>query len=387
MIGYDGEISKLHLIFACEMRRGNACASDSSTYFPRTMRWLCALILILLGCSVQMRGATDWTVYQLDGRDYVTMENVAAFYGLPNLKRHEKEVTASSSARSLRGKEDSQELFINNLKFILSYPLVAHKGSVCISRMDLVKLLEPVMRPGKIKGADLVKTIILDAGHGGHDKGATSFFGTEQASTLDTAMRAKALLQAAGYKVVLTRGGDYFVPLDERVKIANQHKNALFISIHFNAGGWGTGVETYTLAPRGVPSMMSDGPAVTDLVECAGNAFDAQNIALATSAHASMVIKTRLFDRGLKRARFVVIRDVKMPGVLLEGGFMSNPADAKLIASSNYRQLLAQSILQAVENYRRAVGAPQPVRKSLDPPVHVPTESKNTDPPVVTSGD
>ncbi len=70
-----------------------------------------------------------------------------------------------------------------------------------------------------------------------------------------------------------------------------------------------------------------------------------------------------MFDRGLKRARFVVIRDITIPGVLIEGGFQTNPYDAKLIATAGYRQLLAQAILQAVENYRRAVGN-QPRRRS-----------------------
>jgi N-acetylmuramoyl-L-alanine amidase len=67
-------------------------------------------------------------------------------------------------------------------------------------------------------------------------------------------------------------------------------------------------------------------------------------------------VKTGMFDRGLKRARFVVIRDITIPGVLIEGGFQSNPYDAKMIATPLYRQVLAQAILQAVQNYRRAVG-------------------------------
>jgi N-acetylmuramoyl-L-alanine amidase len=199
--------------------------------------------------------------------------------------------------------------------------------------------------------------VVLDAGHGGHDNGALSLWGSEKLYSLDVVLRAKALLQAAGYKVVLTRPNDVFIPLDERVRIANQYKRAIFISVHFNSGGWGTGVETFSLAPRGVPSMMSDGPSVSDLVECAGNARDAENMALATASHAALVVKTRMYDRGLKRARFVVIRDLKIPGVLLECGFQSNPVDGKLIATPLYRQTLAQSILSAVTQYRQAVGA------------------------------
>jgi N-acetylmuramoyl-L-alanine amidase len=154
----------------------------------------------------------------------------------------------------------------------------------------------------------------------------------------------------------MTRTNDTFIPLEERTRIANQYSNALFISIHFNSGGAGTGLETYTLAPRGVPSMMADGPRVTDLQQCAGNINDAQNIALATATHASLVVRSRMYDRGIKRARFVVIRDIIIPGVLIEGGFLSNDYDARLIATPAYRQQMASSIMQAVQNYRRAVG-------------------------------
>ena len=316
------------------------------------------LFLLLLVCCTRLAGAADWTVHQIGGRDYLSMKNVAEFYSLPEVQSSEREVRAKSATRSLRAVKDSPDFYINNLKFILSYPAVEVNGEICISRMDLVKLIEPVMRPSKIKNAEPVETIVLDAGHGGHDPGAMSTYGPEKAFTLDTILRAKALLQAAGYKVVLTRDGDYFVPLEERARIANRQTRALFISMHFNHGGMGTGVEAYTLAPRGVPSMMADGPSVSDLVECAGNARDAENMALATASHAALIVKTRMTDRGLKRARFVVIRDVKIPGVLLEGGFQSNPYDAKMIASPLYRQMLAQAILEAVGHYRLAVGSP-----------------------------
>ena len=313
------------------------------------------LFTVLLGL-LPASGAPDWIVVKVDGRDYLSMDNIAEFYSLSAVRRKDKEASATSGVRSIRAIVGSPDFFINNLKFILSYPAIEHDGRVCVSRMDLVKLIEPVMRPSKIKNAEPIDTIVLDAGHGGHDHGAMSIYGPEKAFALDVVLRAKALLQATGLKVVLTRSDDTFISLDERARIASQHKRAIFIAVHFNAGGWGTGVEAFTLAPRGVPSMMSDGPRVSDLNECRGNARDAENIALATATHAALVVKTRMFDRGLKRARFVVIRDITIPGVLIEGGFQTNPYDAKLIATAGYRQLLAQAILQAVDNYRRAVG-------------------------------
>ena len=228
-----------------------------------------------------------------------------------------------------------------------------------ISRMDLTKVIEPVLRPSRIKGAELVDTVVLDPGHGGHDNGATSIFGNEKAFALDVALRTRDLLQQMGFKVHMTRSDDTFIPLEDRVRYANQYSNALFISIHFNSGGSdASGLETYTLAPRGVPSMAADGPRLSDLDPCGGNVCDAENMALATATHASMVYHSQLYDRGIKRARFVVIRDIHIPGVLVEGGFLSNPDDSRKIATTAYRQQMALCIANAVRNYRTAVGAP-----------------------------
>lgn len=313
--------------------------------------------------------AGDWTLMKHSGRDYVTFDNVAKFYGLGGVQRVSSNgFTMKLGSRSLRGQAGSVEFFINNLKFNLSYPVAEINGKLCVSRMDLVKVIEPVLRPSKIKGAELIDTIVLDAGHGGHDNGAYSSYGWEKQFSLDVANRARLLFQQAGFKVVMTRSTDTFVSLDQRVRFANRFQNALFLSIHFNSGGSGTGLETFTLAPRGVPSMASDGPRITDLQLCPGNARDAENIALATATHAALVVRSKMYDRGIKRARFVVIRDITIPGVLVEGGFLSNSFDAKLVATPEYRQQMAVSLLQAVQNYRRAVGpqAPQFAAKSTE---------------------
>jgi N-acetylmuramoyl-L-alanine amidase len=320
---------------------------------------LAALLTIAFFLAVRTFAATvgEWNLFKVEGRDYVSMENIADFYGLTDVRRVNNDVTLKVGNRSLRGTAGSVEFFINGLKFNLSYPVVDVDGKLGISRMDLAKVIEPVLRPSKIKGAEVINTIILDAGHGGHDNGAYSPFGHEKQFTLDVVQRTRLLLLQSGYKVVLTRGSDVFIPLHERTAIANRYPNAVFISIHFNSGGAGTGLETYTLAPRGVPSMMADGPRVSDLNECAGNVCDPQNMALATAMHASLVARSRMYDRGIKRARFVVIRDIKIPGVLIEGGFLSNTVDAKWVATPAYRQQMATCIVQAISNYRRAVGS------------------------------
>lgn len=330
----------------------------------------------------------DWTIFKVAGRDYVSVENVARFYALPQVRISGGEFQLSGGMRSLRGKANTVEFFINNLKFNLSYPVVECEGRLCLSRMDLTKLVEPVMRPGRIKNAESITTVVLDAGHGGHDLGAASPYGYEKDFALDVVTRARMLLMQAGFKVVLTRANDTFISLYDRVRIANAQKNAIFISVHFNAGGAGTGLETYTLSPRGVPSMAADGPSITDLTPCPGHQNDAENMALATATHAAMVVRSRMWDRGIKRARFVVIRDITIPGVLVEGGFQTNVTDARIIANPAYRQQMATSILQAVRNYQRAVGpgagaTTKPSAPVPPPPPPLPPEQtpKDTTPP------
>jgi len=319
------------------------------------MRRAFAVGIALLMC-VAAHSFAEWTLMKISGRDYVPLDDVADFYGLGKVQRVGNDAIMELGARNLKGSANSVEFYINRLKFNLSYPIAEQGGRLWLSRMDLTKVLEPVLRPSKIKGAERIDTIVLDAGHGGYDKGAPSSYGFEKDFALDVCQRARMLLTQAGYKVAMTRSSDVFVPLYDRVRFANQYSNALFISIHFNSGGAGTGLETYTLAPRGVPSMMADGPRISDLDPCPGHVNDAENIALATATHAAMVMRSRMPDRGIKRARFVVIRDITIPGVLVEGGFLSNDSDARLIATPAYRQQLATSVVQAVQNYRRAVG-------------------------------
>jgi len=323
------------------------------------MRWLGTTLTFFLFCALARAG--DWTVFKYGGRDYLTMRNVADFYELGDYHRVSNTLVLGSPGRSLRGALGSNELYINNLKFILSYPIEDIDGQPAVSRMDLTKVIEPVLRPSRIRDAAVIDSVVLDPGHGGYDNGATSLWGYEKTYTLDVARRARELLELQGLRVYMTRDSDTFIPLEERVRFANEHPTALFIAIHFNSGGAeANGIETYTLAPRGVPSMAADGPMLSDLRPSAGNVCDAENMALACATHASLICHSRLFDRGIKRARFVVIRDITIPGVLIEGGFLSNPGDAQLISSPSYRQEEAQCIAIAVRNYRNAVNSIPP---------------------------
>jgi N-acetylmuramoyl-L-alanine amidase len=155
----------------------------------------------------------------------------------------------------------------------------------------------------------------------------------------------------------MTRVTDGGVSLEDRVNFANRFPRAVFVSIHFNSSSGGAGVESYALAPEGVPSNASSEHHVSGagLERHTGNALDGQNIALTAAIHAAVLSRVSIFDRGVRHARFHVLRDIKIPAVLLEGGFISDPAEGQRIATANYRQQLGTAIAQGVQNYNAAV--------------------------------
>ena len=155
----------------------------------------------------------------------------------------------------------------------------------------------------------------------------------------------------------MTRINDVAVSLEERVNFANRFPHAVFVSIHFNSSSGGAGVESYALAPEGVPSNASSEHHVSGAGQerHAGNALDGQNIALTAAIHAAVLSRVSAFDRGVRHARFHVLRDIKIPAVLLEGGFISDPAEGQRIATGHYRQQLGTAIAQGIQNYNAAV--------------------------------
>jgi N-acetylmuramoyl-L-alanine amidase len=327
---------------------------------PPRMRLLVSIVGVWLLGTGGVSAA--WNVVMHEGRRFVPVGDVASFYRMNRMVTGPGAFRLHAPGRSIEGRGGGRDIRINGVKYVLCFPMVNKGGRTLISAMDVTKIIEPVMRPQKIKNATAVRTVVLDPGHGGHDSGARGRLGVEKQAALDVALRAKKLLEAKGFNVRMTRSTDVFIPLEKRSEFANRNANAVFISIHFNKsrGSAGTGIETYCLAPRGVPSMDEENLSYSDYKHHPGHARDPENIALATAIHASMVRRIRLPDRGIKRARFHVIRATKIPSILVEGGFMNHSSDSRLIANVQYRQAMAQAIADGVSMFRGAVtGKPQ----------------------------
>ena len=178
-------------------------------------------------------------------------------------------------------------------------------------------------------------TVVLDAGHGGHDPGGIrSNLIPEKGVALDVVRRMASHLQSAGIRVVLTRSDDTFVSLPERVAIGNAQKDAIFVSVHFNSGlrVGARGVETFYSSSAGAP--------------------------LASRIQSNLSGITTGDNRGVKYARFYVLRESKIRAVLAECGFLTNPTDAALASDPNYRERLAVQIAGAIIDYHRSVSLP-----------------------------
>ena len=151
------------------------------------------------------------------------------------------------------------------------------------------------------------RTVVIDAGHGGHDRGGVPYQRIgEKGMTLDVSLRLKRILQASGYRVIMTRESDVFIPLGTRVAIANRNRGAVFVSVHFNSSrrAGANGIETYY--------------------------YRGDSASLAASIHRNVVAGAPTENRGIRRRGFYVIRRTAIPAVLVECGFLTNPEEGRL---------------------------------------------------------
>jgi N-acetylmuramoyl-L-alanine amidase len=339
--------------------------ASQARIFP-TLRGILAMVaaLCVFAISTPDVAAQGWQITKIEGRNYVSIENVKKFYGFQTAEKKGNSVILKSVGKTgkhgiiMQLQIGSQECFLNKVKFIFTHSVEPGGSLGMISQMDLIKLIEPVLRPNFIPNAGNFRTVILDPGHGGKDPGATNPLGTEANYNLTLATKIKGLLEQNGFKVILTRTTDRYYSLQERVEIANAVKdNSIFISLHFNSGGRDArGIETFTLSPPGVAHYGS-GFKASDSVARQGNVHDSANIALATAVHGSILklLNETTFDRGIKRARFSVLSGIRHPAILFEGGFMSHPYEARLIANDKYLNTLARGINIAIQKYRIAL--------------------------------
>jgi len=321
-------------------------------------RWF-AIAFLASAIAISQRGASaadDWKIIKVSGSDYLSVDNISRFYGLPaGIAASGEKVEFDTVKNSLEFVSGSREVMINGARSWLCFPVIEHDGKYLVSRTDVAKTIEPLVRPYRVSNVGKVQTVVLDPGHGGYDRGQVSRFGYEKDFALDVARKLRPLLQAKGLRVIMTREGDYFVPLEVRAQIANAAHDSIFVSIHFNATNDdpnATGFEIFSFTPIGAPSTSDSAVAPSALSTQPGSTVDAQSMALSACIYHSLLGHLPEYDRGIKRARFVVLRLTKVPAVLIEGGFLTEQGECKLIAQKDWRAKLAHAISVGIESYR-----------------------------------
>ena len=249
-------------------------------------------------------------------------------------------------------KVGSQSAVWNGLDLRLGFAPQLIDGHPFVHALDVRKNFMPLLDDTLHFRTNSV--LVIDPGHGGTDTGAKSVSEGrfEKEFTLDWARRLQSLLAASGWTVLLTRTNDVNLSLSNRVAFAGRHKADLFLSLHFNSAPPNreqAGLETYCLTPAGMPSNLTRGFPDNPSLIFPNNSFDAENLEFAVRLHRALLKVNGHADRGVRRARFLgVLQGQTRPAVLVEGGYLSNPREARLIAEPAYRQKLAEAVAQAL---------------------------------------
>lgn len=173
------------------------------------------------------------------------------------------------------------------------------------------------------------RTVIIDPGHGGHDKGGQWGRVYEKHLALDTSVRLESHLKKMGFHTIMTRRSDYFVSLPGRMSIANRNRNAIFVSIHYNY--------TWKQQVSGIETFY----------------HSRQSKRLAQDVHRGMLSRVKVVDRRVKYARYYVIRNTSIPSILVEGGFVSNSNERNRMKTAWFRDAVARGIADGIQKFRR----------------------------------
>jgi len=239
----------------------------------------------------------------------------------------------------------------------------------CVGLVVLAGCLTFVIAPDEVPPVDnriaasldnALPTVVIDPGHGGRDDGARANGLVEKELTLDLGLRVKRQLDSLGFKTALTRTNDTYLTLPERVAKANEIENSYFVSLHFDqsTNSAASGVETFYASQKVVPESAWTWVGYFEKPDAPAGADNGETFA--GYVQTALVNRTDSANRGIRGRELYVVRHTRAPAVLVEGGFISNPFDARLIATPEYRDRLAAAIVEGVVQYHKTVPRTKP---------------------------
>lgn len=308
--------------------------------------FLSAAPFVLPAQGVPRSIRTQWYA----GRRYLSVNDIAGFYGMSMIRGENNRYTLSLRNARIVMTMNKRYGSLNGIAVTYLYAPALLGGRPYISELDFSKVIEPTMRNATLP-KQRVRTIMIDPGHGGKDNGAPGPNRTwEKQIALSLSLKLRDALRAKGFNVIMTRTTDRYPSLEDRVGMHAKTKADLFISIHCNASVVKSinGIETFALTPAGAPSS-SDSKA--SFTRNPGNACDRQNFRLAYEIQRQLIWKTGANDRGVKHARFYVIKNVACPAVLIETGFLSNDREGTQLLTRKRQQATVNAIVDGILHY------------------------------------
>jgi N-acetylmuramoyl-L-alanine amidase len=340
-----------------------------------------AICGLLSGCATIPKGPglSGLPIYNIGGINYVPLIPICEQRGIKwEYDTFTRTVNLSKDLHKIDLKVGDTLVLVDGRQQYLSQPVDIYQGAVVVPLRFKEKLLDNLFREIKPHAKYLplslrIKKVIVDAGHGGNDPGAIGRTGLrEKDINLDIAKRLAKLLSSQGIGVTMTRSTDKFVSLASRVDIANSSEADLFISIHSNANRVKglNGFEVYYVSPyindfrRALAAAQNAKPNLdkscfasdslnlkATLWDMIYNSSRAESITLAHSICHSIGHDLDTKVLGVKGANFYVLKGARTPAVLIEIGFVSNPAEERLLRNGYYRQQIAEAVAAGINNY------------------------------------
>ncbi|MEI6971924.1 MAG: N-acetylmuramoyl-L-alanine amidase [bacterium] len=304
---------------------------------------LFAGLAAMLLCTTVCQGA--WSQYSRD------LRKIAATYGLAPPFASGRNIILSSSFTKMVFEEDARKMSFNGVIVWMNGAVSRSDNRWLLMDQDLKNVVHPLLRPDSAVAGEGSRTVVLDPGHGGKDQGTAGARGTmEKRVVLDVAKRVARKLQDSQVIVRMTRSTDTYLSLAERCRKAGSLGADVFVSIHANSAADRSvsGIESFVMTSQGCAGTNTRRP---DPRAYSGNGHDPANMLLGYYVQKGLLSCSEAQDRGVKRARFEVLRDIGSPAVLVECGFLSNSREESKLNDPRYRDAVANGIARGILTY------------------------------------
>lgn len=317
---------------------------------PKKTRGIGAVVILLLTACTSPSAVRTVKAH---GYTYVPLSNIVPYFSMTVSRPAANRIRLKNRWHTLEFETNSRNCWVNGTMLWLNNPLRRVGSQWALREPDFSKTIDPSIRPYVFLKNAGRRVVVLDPGHGGNDKGAVSPRKIyEKLLTKNIANRVRNILKRRRITVYLTRETDKKISLSERCRIAARHRADVFISLHADsASATAEGAGTFILSLPKQYSTHGYGQGSASSAVHPGNKYDKANQALGTRIQQKLIKSTRQKDRGVKRARFQVLREAPCPAALVEMAFITNPKEEAFVLTQSGQEKIARGIADGILAY------------------------------------